>query len=808
ANKKKVETKPGRTVLRRTFALLAVCGFAAFGLLIYTLFNVQIKDNEKYQKMAIFQQTRSTNIPAARGTIYDANGKILAQSATAYTVIISPAEMLTYEEDPKFIAESLSVILGDAGNDYYTIMDKWEKTESWHQIIATRLEPEISSAVRAFIAENSLKSVHLIEDSKRYYPAGNIASQIIGFVGDENKGLYGIESYYESTLRGVGGRTVRATNAEGTDMLYLQYENYYDSAEGNSITLTIDATLQYYLEKHLAQAIADNEVQNGGMGLIMDVNTGAILAAATLPDFDPNNYNVLNDTANMNLSDAFGMGKTGGSIAKLTLHSGMLGTLDDATKEKLELVTSNGRTTWLGETVEFTEEERKQLLGNALRAQWKSREFSDTYEPGSTFKIITLASALDAGAITDNDSFYCGGDMNVLGRTSPLNCWKHAGHGSQTLQEAAQHSCNVAFVNIGLKLGATKFYDYVNAFGLKDKTGLDFSGESGSIWWTDEVFKDSNNLSQLASASFGQTFNITPLQMITAVSAVANGGNLMKPYLVKEVTAPDGTLLKTTEPTIVRQVISEETSRKVRSILESVVAGKEGTGKNARVAGYRIAGKTGTAEKVGQNSDEYVVSFAGFAPADNPKIAVLILLDSPSRSSGIYISGGVMAAPVVGNIFSDSLPYLGVDPILQGDAAAHSAIVPNGKTLNTAEAAAKFDEAGLHVRIFGSGATVLDQAPYANVLIDSGSQAILYTDTYKPNQTVYVPNLFGMSYQSARAALEVNGLFIRAVGVNPGEGNNIIVARQSFDVGTEVSYGSVVEVTLIDNDASLMEGNG
>ncbi|MDR2530309.1 MAG: PASTA domain-containing protein [Oscillospiraceae bacterium] len=798
--------KPGRTVLVRTWLLLALCGFVAFGALVYKLFEIQIRDVETYTRLAINQQTRSTKITASRGTIYDAKGKILAQSATAYRVVVSPAEMITNKEDPKLIAETLAGIWGDKGADFPTIMSKWNNTKSWHEVVAQKLEPDVAALVRNYKAENKLKSVHLIEESKRYYPAGNIASQIIGFVGDENKGMYGIESYYESTLRGVAGRSIRATNAKGTDMLYMQYENYYDSAQGNSITLTVDATLQYYLEKHLSQAVIDNQIRNGAMGIMMDVNTGAILAAASVPDYDPNAYNTLNDSANSLLIGAIESGKNSGSIANLSLQEGVLGTLDESTKSLLGLTTSQGHTTWNGGAVDFTPEEADQLKLNAIRAQWKSREFADSYEPGSTFKIITLAAALDAGVISESESFYCGGSMNVLGRTTPLNCWKRTGHGSQMLEQAAQHSCNVAFVNIGLRVGADLFYDYIDAFGLKSKTGLDVTGEGSSIWWSDEIFKNPQNKSQLASASFGQTFNITPLQMITAVSAVANGGYLMKPYLVSSVSAPDGTQLKSTEPTVVRQVISEQTSIKCRQILESVVSGKDGTGKNARVAGYRIAGKTGTAEKVGQNSDEYVVSFVGFAPADNPRIAVLVLLDSPSRNSGIYISGGVMAAPAVGNIFADALPYLGVDPELQGDAASRSAVVPNVKTLSTTDAKQKFEDAGFTVRVFGEGSTAVDQAPFSNVLVDSGSQVIIYTEGFKPDQTIEVPNVFGMSYNSAKAALESMGLFIRAVGVNPSESSKIVVARQSFETGSEVAFGTVVEVTLIDNDTSVMEG--
>ncbi|MDR3148969.1 MAG: PASTA domain-containing protein, partial [Oscillospiraceae bacterium] len=758
------------------------------------LYQIQIIQNENYQKRAIDQQTREWEVTASRGTIYDRNGETLAQSATAMSVFISPAELTAYDENPEYktyhtvdgkrteyekltrlqIAQKLAEILGEFGSDYDAIMTKWDKTSSMHEWIARRLEPDVSDKIRDLIAQYNLKSVHLAEDSKRYYPNDDLAAQILGFVNAENIGGSGVESFYESTLRGVNGRMVRATNARGTEMLNEQYENYYTAVEGNSITLTIDAKLQGYLEKHLAQAIVDNHVQNGAMGLIMDVNTGAILAAATLPDYDPNNYSSLNPDSN----------------------------------EKLKELINEGKVNEFGDTVTYTDEERASLLNASLNEQWRSRVFSDTYEPGSTFKILTLAIGLDTGAISERDSFYCGGSINVPGRDTPAHCWRLHGHGSQTLEQSAQHSCNVAFITIGLKIGAKRFYDYVKAFGLQTKTGIDFSGEQAGQWWDDDVFMNPLNQSQLGSASFGQTFAITPLQLLTSVSAVVNGGYLMQPYLVQSVTAPDGTVLKNNKPVEIRQVISEKTSEACRKILESVVSGVEGTGKNAQVPGYRIGGKTGTSQDIGHQTDEYKVSFVGFAPADDPQIACLVILDSPNRSLNGNISGGTMAAPLVGKIFADALPHLGIQPEITNSSESVSAIMPNVKSLSIAEASSKLEDVGLQVRIFGSGTTVLDQAPFANYELDKGSQVILYTDTYKPTDLVTVPNISGMSYKDARGALEVNGLFIKAAGVAPSDKSTIVAKLQSQDPGTEVVRGIVVEVTMIDNDTSLMEGIG
>ncbi|MDR2360940.1 MAG: PASTA domain-containing protein [Oscillospiraceae bacterium] len=797
--KQEITARKGLARVRlRTIYTVILLGIFVSGILIYQLFRIQIIQHENYQKRAIDQQTREWEVTASRGSIYDRNGETLAQSATAMSVFVSPAELITYDENPEYktyhsvdgkrteyeklsrgqIAQQLTEILGEFGSDYETIMAKWDRTNSMHEWIARRLEPAVSDKVRDFIAQYNLKSVHLAEDSKRYYPNDDLAAQILGFVNAENSGGNGLESFYESTLRGVNGRMVRATNARGTEMLNEQYENYYTAIEGNSITLTIDAKLQGYLEKHLAQAIIDNHIQNGAMGIIMDVNTGAILAAATLPDYDPNNYSTLNPDSN----------------------------------EKLKALINEGKVNEFGDTVTYTDGERAALLNEALNEQWRSRVFSDTYEPGSTFKIITLAIGLDTGAVSENDNFPCGGKINVLGREDPVHCWRLSGHNDQTLKQAVQHSCNVAFVTIGLRIGARRFYDYVKAFGLQTKTGIDFSGEGGGVigvdWWEDDVFMDTMNQSQLASASFGQTFAITPLQLLTAVSAVVNGGYLMQPYLVQTITAPDGTVLKSNKPTEVRQVISEQTSEICREMLEAVVSGVEGTGKNAQVPGYRIGGKTGTSQDIGHQTDEYKVSFVGFAPADNPQIACLVILDSPDRALNGNVSGGTMAAPIVGKIFADALPLLGIRPEITNSAEAISTIMPNVKSLSIAEAASKLEDVGLQVRIFGSGTTVLDQAPFANYELDKGSQVILYTDTYKPTDLVSVPDISGMSYKDARGTLEVSGLFIRAVGVAPSDKSTIVAKLQSQDPGTEVARGIVVEVTMIDNDTSLMEGIG
>ncbi|MGE4353763.1 MAG: penicillin-binding transpeptidase domain-containing protein [Oscillospiraceae bacterium] len=748
--KESFDRRPNRTMMRRTLFLLIMCGVVAFAVVGVRLFRLQIIDHELYEGKAIEQQLRSTTITAHRGTIYDRNGKVLAMSATADTIYISPVEIAVYDEDIDLIARGLSKILDV---DYDSIVEKATDRSSWYKTIAVKVDEDTANLVRRFKNEYELNGVKIETDTKRYYPGGTLAAQVIGFVGTENSGLSGIESYYNSGLTGTNGEVVRAKNSAGTDMLFTNFEDYRDAVSGNDYTLTIDSGLQYYLEKHLKQAVIDYDVQNGAGGIIMNVNTGEILAMASLGDFDLNNYQAVDDASMQEI----------------------------LAEPDLDL--------------------RKQLLSAAQQLQWRNKTICDTYEPGSVFKIITLSMALDSGAVSLNDTFYCGGSVPVVGRNSPVKCWKSGGHGSQTLIQALQHSCNVAFVNIGMRVGAENFYKYAKAFGFFDKTGLDLYGESGSIWWDESVFCNKDNLSQLAAASFGQTFNITPLQLITAVSACVNGGNLMKPYILKEVDDPDGDILSVTEPTVVRQVISEETSATVCYALEQVVGAKEGTGKNAAVAGYRIGGKTGTSEKVAQDvaggDKEYFVSFMGVAPADDPEIAILVLLDTPSNKTGIYISGGQMAAPTVGKILADALPYLGIAPeYTEEELAEMNRTVPDLIGTSITDAENQLKKLGLTARIVGSGGDVTAQLPQAGNLIAPDSAVVIYAGQTPDLANTAVPDLSGMSFAEAESALAQKGLFIRRTSAGVAQGGT--VSTQSIPADTVTTPGTVVEVTLVD----------
>lgn len=768
-NKAPVKTGPNRQMLRRTLFLMAVCGIAAFLMLLLRLYKLQIVEHEYYEKLAISQQLREAPTAAARGKIYDTNMNILAVSASVDNVYLSPAEIEMYGEDRELIARGLSEILG---LDYEDIYEKSGQSGSWYVTVKRKIELEDAEKIRKFKSENKLRGIRLETDSKRYYPNSSLACHLIGFVGMDNNGLEGIEAQYESALAGSAGRTVRTTNAYGTELLFGQFEEYYPGENGYDIVTTIDASIQYYIEKHLKQAVEDYDIQNGAGAIAMDVNTGAILAMVSIDGYDLNDFLAVSDKAQAVVDGA------------------------------------------------ATPEEAQRLLAEAQTRQWRNKALSDTYEPGSTFKIITLSMALEEGTVTENDSFFCGGNVNVLGRTSPIRCWKSGGHGSQNLTKAVQHSCNVAFVNIGQRVGAESFYKYCEGFGflelspdpdamLSATTGIDLAGESGSIWWSKNTFCSEKNLSQLAAASFGQTFTITPLQLITAVSACVNGGRLMKPYVVRQMLNSDGTTAYEREPSLVRQVISAETSEKVRTILEQVVGdSRDGTGRNAAVPGYRIGGKTGTSEKVSLEAQtgekEYIVSFIGFAPADKPRIALLVFLDTPSSKSGIYISGGQMAAPVVDNMLADILPYMGIEAQYSAEELAGMDVsMPQLTGLGMSDAARTLRDAGLKYRSIGEGDIVTSQLPEAGCTIAAGSEVILYFDREPSRELETMPELSGMSYEQARDTLSYYGIYIRT-GSLVTDAAAQKINTQSVPAGQRLGHGTVVEVTLVSGDSSLL----
>ena len=758
--KRSGDSPPSQRMLRRTLILLIVCGIAAFLVLIGKLFDIQILHHKQYESAAIDQQVRETAIDSGRGSIYDRNMNILAMSASADTIYISPAEIVMYDEDPVLIAQNLSRILGV---DYGKIMEMTQDSKSWYKTVARKVEQELSDQVREFKNEYNLKGVKIETDSKRYYPYGALACHVVGFVGYENSGLAGLELSMNSVLTGSAGRVVRAKNAYGTDMLYTKFEDYFDAEDGYSVVTTIDRTIQYYMEKHLKQAVEDYGIQNGAAAIAMNVKTGEILGMVSLDNFDLNNFQDVSDRVKAQMAE----------------------TTDEVVK--------------------------KTIFEQAQQAQWRNKAVEEMYEPGSTFKPITVAMALEEGAVTVDSDFYCGGFIQVPGDMGEngRHCWKTEGHGMQTLTQCLQHSCNVAMIQIAQKVGAEKYYEYVDAFGFNDTTGIELTGEAGSLWWDSKVFCDPYNQTQLAAASFGQTFNITPLQLVRAISAVVNGGYLMQPYLVKEVVNAEGETISKNEPSVIRQVISKETSETMCRMLEQVVCDKkDGTGKNAYVAGYRVGGKTGTSTdtvvEAQTGRKEYIVSFIGVAPMDDPQICILVLLDNPDEACGIYVSGGNMGAPTVGNMMADILPYLGVEASYTAEELEFmDRSVPNITGLPVSVAQRQLEELGLTYRVIGDGAEVTLQMPDANSVVAAKSQIVLFADRTPSEDLEEVPDLTGLTYDIARQRLGYQALFINTDSHSISDSQTVLVARQSVAPGEKVAHGTVVRVTLADTDASI-----
>ncbi|MBR5491422.1 MAG: PASTA domain-containing protein [Oscillospiraceae bacterium] len=750
---------PDKKMLSRTLILMLVCGLAAFSVLIGRLFYLQIIKHSEYEALAIEQQLRETVLDNGRGTIYDRNMNILAISADVETIYISPAEIAMHGEDANLIAEGLSEILGVSREK---ILEMSEDTSSWYKTVARRVEADVAEKVREFKNEYSLKGIKIEADTKRYYPYGSLASHVIGYTGYENIGLSGMELSLDNALSGEKGRVVKIKNAYGTDMLYTKFEEYIAREEGRDAVLTIDSSIQYYLEKHLKQAIADYDIQNGAAAIAMDVNTGEILGMASMGNFDPNNYQLLGEKDQQLLDEV-----------------------------------SN-------------EEEKENLRATLQQKMWRNKAISDTYEPGSTFKIITLAMALEEGLVGENEHFYCGGRISVIGDAAGKGrkCWKTTGHGDQTLTQCMQHSCNVALIQIGQRVGADKFYDYVEAFGLFDESGIELGGEADSLWWNEEIFCDENNLTQLAAASFGQTFTITPLQLIRAVSACVNGGKLVQPHFVKGFVDDSGKIISTDEQFVSKKVLSESTSESIREILEQVVCDtKEGTGKNAYVAGYRIGGKTGTSTKTVLEADgtkEYIVSFIGFAPADEPEICILVLLDNPSSKTGLYISGGNMAAPTVGKMFADILPCMGIMPVYtEEEKELMDKVVPDVVGLSLGEAEKIIKETGFSCEVRGEGEYISDMLPSPGNAVASKSQILLYLGDSKQGNDREVPSLIGLSYAEAVAKLAYNDLYASTDFCGLPYDETILVSEQEVIQGTMVKAGEVIELELIDVDTAI-----
>ena len=778
--------RANRTILRRTLVLMVLCGIVAFVPLIGTLYHLMITEHDYYNEKAIKNQTRSTNLTATRGVIYDANMNVLASSSTVETVFIDPNEIAEQMKQPENsnlldqIARGLGEILDvEPSFVYEQAADKQYR----YKVIKRKISEELADEVRAFISENSITGVYLETDLKRYYPNSSLAAQALGFVSSDNNGSEGLEAYYNEELSGTAGKVVTSKGNYGSEMLYT-YEKYYDASDGSSLITTIDSTVQAYVEKNLQNAIDKYDIKNGAFCIVMDVNTGEIKAMATLGSYDPNNYlEIYDDTTALLLENE--------RAAALALPEASA-------------------------AYEAAIETYKQDVAAARMAQWRNRCVSDGYEPGSTFKLITLASALDSGAVTLNDSFYCGGQEKFTGREQILNCWKSAGHGAQSTAQALGNSCNIAFGHIGLRMGGDTFYDYLKSFGVMEKTGVDLPGEASGLFYERKYLNDPANYgtSYLITSSFGQSFRITPMQLVRAVAAIVNGGYVLEPYIVSEVVDADGNTVEKNEKTVLRQVISQQTSETMRALMEQVVT--EGTASAAWTPGYRVGGKTGTSEKLdeydenGQQVKDKIVSFVGVAPIDDPKYVVLVALDTPAYSEnsekytvhGMYISGGLMAAPTVRDIFLDILPYLGVEPDYGSeDIRGVNFTVPDVIGMDETEAGELLAEKTITYRVVGTGSVVTDQLPVAGSQVPGNSQIVLYMGAEKQATRVEVPDFIGCSVADVNYLASNAGLYVQAKGTDRTD-VYVLAAYQDIDPGTEVDRGTTITVEFSSTGAS------
>ena len=785
-----------RVIFRRTVLLMGLCGVLLFIPLLHQLWDISIVRHEDYQQKATGQQTLDLSVSAARGNIYDQKGNVLAMSSTVYTLVLSPKDLVKsvpekeYRTDgeldqaayDKAVADKQEKLIYDLMRlvpdlDEEALTKSVNATKYAYRELKTDIEKAEADQIRTYITENKTSSyLYLISGTKRYYPYASLAAQALGFVNSEG-GAYGIEAAYNDELEGTAGRVVTTKTATGTEM-YNSYSEFIDAIDGYDLNLTIDATIQSYAEKTLEKGIQAYDVQNGGFCIVMNPKTGAILAIASSPDFDPNHYSeILSSELQAQIAS-----DTSSNYEKL--------------KKKNADATGDDRLP----DEELMSQAKSEAYSAAWLSQWRSKAINDRYEPGSTFKALVLAAGLEEGVISESDTFNCTGSYKVAGWDRPINCSKRTGHGHETLAQAVQNSCNPAFIQIGQRLGIDKYYDYFEAFGLKEQTGIDLPGEAsaaGNIWDRDKM-----SGVDLAVASFGQRIEVTPIQMITAFAAVINGGKLMQPYVVQSVTTKDGTVVRNTESTVVRQVVSEKTSETATKILESVVGAPTGTGKNAYQAGYRIGGKTGSSE-VKTEEGRTIVSFMGFAPADDPEVIVLLAYDKPKEASpgshycttGVYISGGNMAAPQAGALIADILDYLGVEKKYSADeSAAVDVSVPDVTGQTEANAALTLNKKHLSYRTVGQGDTVNRQIPAAGTSIPGGSNVILYLGDAVPEETGTVPNVSGLSYDAAKKRLESAGFFMKAAGVSVYYSNTTRATSQSIAAGEAAAIGTVVEV--------------
>ena len=759
---------------RRTVWLLIIVLAVGFGAVITRLAYLQLVQGEELQRRAIEQQLADTPISAKRGTIYDTKGKILAQSASVWQVVMAPAyfdDGAEGDEQRSFVASRLASILDldeaelledTKQNTYYVSVKRKVESEQKEQIIELQKE----------LAEKYQKSgiISLLDDYKRYYPYSDLASSVIGFTGSEDQGLWGVEYQYNDYLSGTPGRIISAQNGIQTEMPF-DYNQNIGAIDGSSVVLTIDETVQSIVEKYMKQGIIDNQVHERGVCIVMNVNNGEIVAMASVNGFDLNDpFTILPDQKK--------------EIEAIDLDYLIKHDYFEEDEDPYKLSEEKKK--------ELIEQAQNEAESAALARNWRNKAISDTYYPGSVFKMVTLSMALQEGVVNKDSRFGCSGAFQLYEDT--IHCHNTAGHGTQTYQECLWNSCNPGFIQIGQLVGKTKFWEYYQAFGFSDKTGIDLPGESEDQFFVHDGVEGNMLDTDLAVASFGQNFSITPIQMITAASAVANGGKIVQPHVVKQILDNEGNVVKNASTETKRQVISESVSEEMRGIMEENCI--SGSGKNGYVAGYRVGGKTGTSEKLidvnDDGADDYIASFCGFAPANNPQYAALVFFDAPL--GGNYY-GSAVAAPVFASIMSEVLPYLEVAAQYTDEEASNidtAAGAYSGMSVDDAVAAAERD--GFTVTVKGEGSTVVSQNPSTGASMPTGGTIVLYTDQSGTDEKVTVPNLVGFSVSEVNGIASSYGLNVSVTGMVSSSDSTS--TTQSVPEGTEVAPGTVITVTF------------
>lgn len=747
-SKKRAEKGPAQRLRQRTAILILLILVLGFGAAVLRLTYLTTVQSSELQESAVDLQLADTTVSAKRGTIYDANGNVLAESASVWQVVMSPVNFKN-DKQRQAAAKGLSEIFDLEYND---VLDD-TKQQSHYVVVKRRIESDEREKVLELI--DTLKKdyscsgvIQLLDDYKRYYPKNSLASSVIGFTGSDDQGLEGIEYEYDSYLSGTPGRIITAQNARGTDMPF-RYEQNVESEDGNNVYLTIDETIQSICEKYMQKGVEDNNVLNKGVCIAMDVNTGAILAMVTTDGYD------LNNPYELSAKD----------------------------KKKIKSTAKSKQA-----------EAESAVLSN----MWRNKAVADTYMPGSVFKMCVASAALEENLVNEKTSFTCTGSISVEGET--IHCSNISGHGTQNFVEAISNSCNPAFIQIGQMLGAGKFRQYYQGFGFSDKTGIDLPGEAEDSFWKEGKMGGVD----LAVASFGQNFTITPIQMITACAAVSNGGYVVQPHVVSKITDSKGNVIKTVDKKVKRQVISDDTSKKMNEYLEYNTE-RQGAAAGY-ISGYKVAGKTGTTEKRGVTkvessfSEDYISSFCGYAPADDPQIAMLVFFDTPD---GDAYYGSQVSSPVFINIMSEVLPYLDVKTSYTDEELGYvdaSAGDYTGVSVDEAKTAVEAD--GFTATVKGNGSTVISQIPTVSSGLQKGGSIVLYTDSNSQSETVSVPSLIGLSPDEVNNVASAYGLNVSFSGATTSSGTS---SSQNVEAGTSVSPGTVITVSFADSSSTLNE---